>query len=353
MDTIVQHITDNPYLYALTIVIVSLAAAFVAEFITNRVLLRLAERTKTDLDDQFIINIRKPLFLTIVLIGLNFAVKRLPISAAVSPIITKAFITLGVLLWTGAVMHTGKSLLRVLAARADQHRFVQQRTLPLFDITLKMVIIGGAAYGVLLTWNVDVTAWLASAGIIGFAIGFASKDTLANLFSGIFIVADAPYQIGDYIVLDSGERGMVTDIGIRSTRILTRDDIQIIIPNAAIGAAKIVNETGGPHPKRRVRCRVGVAYGSDIERVRAVLIRVADDTPEIASDPAPRVRFRTFGDSALNFELLCWVNKPEEKGRVLDILNTKIYHYFEAEGIRIPFPQTDVYIKEWYGGEKG
>jgi MscS family membrane protein len=176
-------------------------------------------------------------------------------------------VTLTILLWTGAGMRIGKSLLGALARRADAKGLVQQRTLPLFEITVKTVIVGGAAYGVLITWHVDVTAWLASAGILGIAIGFASKDTLANLFSGIFILADAPYKIGDFIVLDTGERGQVTDIGIRSTRILTRDDIQIIIPNAAIGSAKIVNESGGPHPKRRVRVSVGVAYGSDIEKV--------------------------------------------------------------------------------------
>jgi MscS family membrane protein len=352
MENILHHIKSNPYLFSLSIVLISMAVAFITGFLINRVLLRLARKTRTKLDDEFVINIRKPLFFSIVLVGLNFAIKPIPIAQATSSIITRSLITLGVLLWTGAVMKTGNSVLLALSRRADQHRFIQQRTLPLFDIFLKIVIVGGAAYSIFLTWKVDVTAWLASAGIIGIAIGFASKDTLANLFSGIFIVADAPYKIGDYIILDSGERGKVTDIGMRSTRILTRDDIQIIIPNAAIGAAKIVNESGGPHPKRRIRSAVGVAYGSDIDKVRRVLIEVAHNIPEVVSDPEPRVRFRTFGNSSLDFELLCWIDNPELKGKVQDMLNTTIYKYFERERIQIPFPQTDVYIKEWHAGPK-
>jgi small-conductance mechanosensitive channel len=217
--------------------------------------------------------------------------------------------------------------------------------LPLFDITAKTLIVGSAAWGVLITWSVDVTAWLASAGILGIAIGFAAKDTLANLFSGIFILADAPYKLGDYVVLDSGERGQVTEIGMRSTRILTRDDIQIIIPNAAIGAAKIVNESGGPHVKRRVRIAVGVAYGSDVERVKAVLLDVALKSYHLVNLPAPRVRFRAFGNSSLDFELLGWIDEPEARGRAVDELNTAIYHRFQEENIEIPFPQRDLHIK--------
>ena len=87
-----------------------------------------------------------------------------------------------------------------------------------------------------------------------------------------FILADAPYKIGDFVVLDSGERGEVTHIGIRSTRLLTRDDIQVTIPNSVMGNTKIINESGGPTEKFRIRVIVGVAYGSDIDQVREVLM---------------------------------------------------------------------------------
>jgi small-conductance mechanosensitive channel len=131
---------------------------------------------------------------------------------------------------------------------------------------------------------------------------------------------------------------------IRSTRILTRDDIQIIIPNAAIANAKIVNETGGPHDMERVRVDIGVAYGSDIDQVRQVLLEVASASEHLVADPAPRVRFRRFGDSSLDLQLLGWIDEPVLRGRALDELNTAIYKRFMAEGIQIPFPQRDVHL---------
>ena len=112
---------------------------------------------------------------------------------------------------------------------------------------------------------------------------------MANLFSGVFILADAPYKIGDFVVLDSGERGEVTHIGIRSTRLLTRDDVEVTIPNAVMGNTKIINESGGPH-EIQVRVQVGVAYGGDIDLVREVLMNIAEMAESVCDDPEPRVR---------------------------------------------------------------
>jgi len=190
-----------------------------------------------------------------------------------------------------------------------------------------------------------VTAWLASAGIAGIAIGFAAKDTLANFFSGIFIMVDSPYNIGDYIVLDSGERGRVSMIGLRSTRILTNDDIEITLPNGVIANAKIMNESGGPTEKHRVRVAVGVAYGSDIDKVRSILHNIALTNENVCENPEPKVRFRAFGDSSLDFQLLCWINKPGMRGMVRDELNTAIYKEFNKNNVEIPFPQRDIHIK--------
>jgi small-conductance mechanosensitive channel len=224
--------------------------------------------------------------------------------------------------------------------------WIESRTLPLFDNLAKLVIVGGALYSLLEVWNLDVGPWLASAGIIGIAIGFAAKDSLANLFGGLFVIVDSPYKLGDFIILDTGERGRVTRIGLRSTRLLTRDDIEIILPNAQIANAKIVNETGGPSEKERVTLTVGVAYGSDVDQVRKALEECAVAVDHVVDDPAPRVRFTSFGDSALIFRLQCWINEPVLRGQCMDALHTAVYKRFNADGIIIPFPQQDVYIKK-------
>ena len=135
-------------------------------------------------------------------------------------------------------------------------------------------------------------------------------------------------------------------IGLRSTRLLTRDDVEISIPNSVMGNAKIVNEAGGPPARYRIRASVGVAYGSDIDKVIDVLVGVATEHPKVHATPELRARFRTFGESSLDFDLLCWIERPAERGLVLHELNCAIYKRFDAEGITIPFPQRDLYIKQ-------
>ena len=186
-------------------------------------------------------------------------------------------------------------------------------------------------------WGWDVTGWLASAGVIGIVIGLAAKDTLANFFSGIFIMADAPYKENDYINLDSGERGYVTNIGLRSTRLLTRDDIEITIPNSVIANSKIINESGGPNEDERVRINIGVAYGSDIDKVRNILLDIANKNDNISKKNTPRVRFRTFENPLSISNFFSGFQKPEMRGRVSDEINTEVYKTFNRENIEIHF----------------
>jgi MscS family membrane protein len=192
--------------------------------------------------------------------------------------------------------------------------------------------------------GIPVNAVFASAGIAGFAVAMAAKDSLSNLFGGVTIFLDRPFRTGDYIVLDNDERGEVMQIGLRSTRIKTRDDIMITIPNSIITNTKIVNQSS-PEPMFRVRIQIGVAYGSDIKQVETILIGQARSNPLAAQDPEPRVRFRNFGYSALEFELLCWAKRPHDRGRLTHELNTGIYHAFDQAGVEIPFPQRDVHLK--------
>ena len=121
----------------------------------------------------------------------------------------------------------------------------------------------------------NVTPLLASAGIVTAAVALASKDTLANFFGGVSIFVDRPYRLRDYIILESGERGEVVNIGIRSTRILTRDDVLITVPNAVLANSKIINQSGQV-PRYRIRAKVGVGYGSDVDKVEEVLLTACE-----------------------------------------------------------------------------
>lgn len=348
VNELLETAVDNPYLRAAAIVVVSLVVMVIVDFIVTRVCRVLARRTSTTIDDAFIELSHRPVRTTVLLIGLWLATVQLSLPLRAESIVGAALKTLAVLIWTAFAIRF-VSLLLAQLSRLEKVGVVETRTKPLFDNLAKIVIIALSIYFVFVFWGINVSAWLASAGIIGIAVGFASKDTLANLFSGIFILADAPYKIGDFINLDSGERGQVTHVGLRSTRLLTRDDVEITVPNAVIANAKIINETGGPTEKERIRVKVGVAYGTDIDHLREILFEIGGQHPHTCDDPEPRVRFRQFGDSSLDFELLCWVDEPVLRGRVLDALHTEIYKRLAQEGIEIPYPKRDVYIREMPG----
>lgn len=122
--------------------------------------------------------------------------------------------------------------------------------------------------------------------------------------------------------------------------------MEITIPNSQLGNSKIVNETGGPHVMERVRVNIGVAYGSDVDQVRQVLLEVAEKSKYLSKALEPRVQFRTFGDSSLNFQLMGWIDEPVLRGRALDELNTEVYKGLGQAGIVIPFPQRDLWVRQ-------
>ncbi len=341
-----QLFGENPYLQAVIIIICGYLLARIFSWSLTSIIYKLTHRSHTTLDDQFIELIRSPAFYSILLLT-AFIAASLTLEGKMESVFLSLLKTIAVIIWSIFILRLARMLLRAASQTANRFNVISIQTLPLFENLAIIIIVAIAVYFIFNAWNIDMTAWLASAGIIGIAIGFASKDTLSNLFSGVFILADAPYKIGDYIVLDSGERGEVTDIGIRSTRILTRDDVEVTIPNAIMGNTRIINESGGPDTKYRIRLKVGVAYGSDIDHVRATLMRIALENTSVCENPQPRVRFRNFGNSSLDFELLSWVNEPVMRGQVLDELNSEVYRQFQKNNIEIPFAQQDIYIKSW------
>jgi len=335
---------ENVYLQACVILVSAYVIGKLINFFLGAVLHKLASKSQSDLDDQIIRLLRPPVFYSILIIASAVAAK-LVFSESIESVVVSLLETIAVVIWTVLTLRVSRLLIRASSRQANKFSLIHSQTLPLFENLAMMIIVALSLYFVFFVWNIDMTAWLASAGILGIAIGFASKDTLANLFSGVFILADAPYKIGDFIVLDSGERGEVTHIGIRSTRILTRDDVEVTIPNSIMGNSKIINESGGPHKKYRIRIQVGVAYGTDVDKVKVILMDVAENEPSVCSDPEPRVRFRSFGASSLDFELLCWIEDPVLRGRVIDVLNTAVYKQFQEHQIEIPYAKQDVYIK--------
>ncbi len=346
MPELFDTISESRYAAAAALVVASILGAYAVAFLIEKTLVVLARRTTTDLDDHIVEALRKPIAISVMLLGLGVAISILPAPAPLKRISNSVLESLAIIVWVIGGFSVLHAALHHLSRGATESSFIQKRTLPVFDMVGKALIIGAGVYFLFLAWDIDLTAWLASAGVVGIAVGFAAKDTLANLFSGIFIIADAPYKIGDVIVLDDGLRGQVTSIGIRSTRVLTRDDIEITIPNAVIGASKIVNEAGGPATYQRVGVTVDAAYGADIDRVHEVLLSASEGVANVLKRPSPCVRFRAFGASGLTHVLYVWIHDPRDRELVEHQLHTNIYRAFGEAGLEIPFSKHDVYIKE-------
>ena len=335
----------NPALKGLALVAVSIAVAKVVDVIFTLIFKRLVDRTKTSLDDRILQLLHKPIFYSILFIGFTIAIKTAILPDYIDFALIGIFKTITIFIW---ILVISKIFIMSMewTTRQKASNLLQKNTLPLFNNLGKIAIGLFGIYFIFLSWDININGILASAGVLGVVLGLAAKDTVSNFFAGIFLMADSPFKEGDYILLETGERGYVKQMGLRSTRFMTRDDIEITLPNSLIANSKIINESGGPKENERVRINISVAYGSDIDQVKQVLLDIAIHHDGVCVDPEPRVRFRVFGASGLALELLCWIDEPVLRGMITDALNTEVYRRFNEEKIEIPYAKQDLYLKE-------
>ena len=336
---------SNPILQSVLIIWGAVIAAKIADMIFTKIFKRIVDKTQTSLDDQILQLLHRPIFYTILFIGFSVAVKTAGLLEYIVFVLVGIFKTITILIWLIVAMKVLVVSMEWAASRTS-NPLIQQKTLPLFNNLGKIGIGLFGIYFIFLSWDININGILASAGVLGVVLGLAAKDTVANFFAGIFLMADSPFKEGDYILLDTGERGYVKQMGVRSTRFMTRDDIEITIPNSVIAASKIVNESGGPGETERVRITLHVAYESDIDAVKALLVTIALGNENVLKTPEPRVRFREFADHGLKLQLLFWIHKPEIRGRTVDAVNTEIYKQFAQNNISIPYPTMRVILPQ-------
>jgi len=209
-----KNLLAMPALRAALIVVASVVLAKLVDFLISRVLLRLALRTDTDLDEKVAALLHRPVFISVVLVGLYLGVKILEIDPGLQGLVVTVIKTIALLLWTATGLRLCHTLIAGLGRLADRVQWLETRTVPLFDNLAKILLVGGAIYFLMIIWGFDAKPWLASAGIIGIALGFAAKDTLANLFGGLFIIVDAPYKISvEQVLEDPAPRIRFTELG--------------------------------------------------------------------------------------------------------------------------------------------
>ena len=348
MDWIKDNYPDliaNPLVRSLIIILGSIIIAKITDLVFTVIIKRLTAKTRTELDDKIVVLFHKPIFYSILFIGFSMAVKTANIPEYLDFALVGLFKTITIIIWLFLI---SRILLLAFdwASKQTDNKLLQQKTLPLFNNLGKIAIGLFGTYFIFLSWDININGILASAGVLGVVLGLAAKDTVANFFAGIFLMADSPFKEGDYILLETGERGYVKSMGLRSTRFLTRDDIEITIPNSVIASSKIVNESGGPEDIERVRITLMIAYGSDIDEVKDLLKSIALKSDNVQNEPEPRVRFREFAESGIKLQLLFWIYKPEKRGRTVDAINTEIYKRFKENQITIPYPTMRVLMPD-------
>ncbi len=323
-----------------------LLGRFVTGFLLDRVVGRLVRRTRTELDNVILETLRPSLYLLAIVISLQVALARLDFFVW-SDIVQDTFFILYFLagffttwLLLGKLFTWyGKELAPSTQTELDE------QLIPFFR-RVALIVLGVIGLIIILGYfEVNVSALVTTLGIGSLAIALAAQAALADPIAGFVIMIDRPYRIGDRIeIQDLDTWGDVTDIGLRSSRIRTRDNRMVIIPNSVIAKSLIVNHSF-PDTLYRIQIHIGIAYGTDIEEARQILINAVSGAHGVSQEHPIEALFLEFGDSALIFRVRWWIDSFVDTRRMFDQVNSSIYKALNAANIEIPYPHRDLIHK--------
>jgi len=295
----------NNYLKFLLILIISLIVAFLVKLIVSQVLKPLAKKTKTLVDDLIIKSVTSVIFYLILVLGFKIGFQTLQVETKLYHSLVDTFLVLMVMIALLRIIHNLSSHWLEDWAKKTKST-ADDRLIPLVEKILKAVLTILAVIFIFDSWNIDISPLLATAGIAGLAVGFAVKDSLANIVGGIQLVLDKTFKVGDKIQIESGEMGVILDIGLRSTKLRTYDNEVIYIPNGQLSNSKIKNFTV-PDLSVRVNVNFGVEYGSNPEQVRQVVTEAVKKIETVLESPEMVVQFLKMSDFSLDFVARAWV----------------------------------------------
>jgi small-conductance mechanosensitive channel len=330
---------------------VSLLLVFIFGSLLSRLVYFLLTRTfaraKNKYAELFIKQIRRQITLIILVLGFHIGISRLPfIDALVKLWLRQLYIAIVVVAVTIILWRLMDILVEWYQTDVEPQRDRQQvdTILLLLHRAGRTVLVMISAITLLSLYNVNVNALIAALGVGGLALSLAAQDTLSNVISGIMIMLDRPFRVGDRIeVKGLGTWGDVVDIGLRSTRIRTRDNRLVIVPNNTISTDQIVNYTY-PDPRYRIQIEIGIAYGQDIEKVRKVLVDTVSKVEGVLPDKPVDALYERMGDSAMTFRVRWWIDSYVDTRRMFDRVNTALQVALDREGIASPFNTFDINI---------
>ncbi|MCU0798719.1 MAG: mechanosensitive ion channel family protein [Candidatus Thermoplasmatota archaeon] len=314
-----------------------------------RLSMRIAAKTKTELDKKIIRIVRIPVLVVMLLYGLIVSLRQLNPPDNLMMVLDRVYRSGLIIVAAFVISRIFKEVvivyLRILSAKTETK--ADDVLVPVAGKLISVVIWVTAGILLLDSLGVDITVFVAGLGIAGLVIAFAAQDTLSNFFSGLMIMLDRPFKEGDWIMLDE-KVYQVKDIGLRSTRLHHTFTNQLLtIPNNRISDYMFSN-LSEPDQLGRVSVEVGVSYSVPPRKVGQVLLDVVGSHKDIFNDTEHQsfYRLKTFADSSINYMVTFWVKDHNEQWRIASEVREAIYDRFASEGIEIPFPQRVVHIKQ-------
>jgi small-conductance mechanosensitive channel len=333
------------FIPAVTAVSVTIVLVLVRS-ILFRLAHRWAERTTSDFDDLIMAAFRVPSIYWCIAIGLYAGIAFSDLPQRHAGLLSTSIYVVIILSMTMAISNLAGGMFKV---------YIKKSSLPLPSTGLFYGIVRGAIFvaGFLIILNVlgvSIAPLLTALGVGGLAVALALQDTLANLFSGIHILVEKSIRVGDFVKLESGQEGYVEDITWRTTRVRMLPNNMVVIPNSKL-AQSVVTNYYLPEKRMSLLVPVGVSYSADPEEIERILVEEAKgavgDIPGLLGEPEPFVRFIPgFGDSSLDFTLICQVGEFTDQYFAQHELRKKIFRRFRIEGIEIPFPQRTVHVRQ-------
>ncbi len=344
MSTEVQELIT-----ALVILVGALVLSWLLVSLLNFVVRRYLAKTATQLDDVIVQSVKNPIRVTIIVIGIELALSVLSFiptewqdgldNAFFIAYLFLAFIALYVLIG-GLAEWYGEEVVFNTETELDDKFLTFFRALARIIVTIIAFIILLGHFGI------EPSALVTTLGISSLAIALAAQETLSDVISGFMILLDQPFAIGDRVaLLDIDTWGDVVEVGLRSTRILTRDNRLVTVPNSVIGKGLIVNYSD-PDTVYRVQTHVGVAYGTDLDHAKRTLIEALEAESWVMKEKPVEALMLEFGDSALIFRVRCWIEDYVETRRVMDKMNSVLYQALNKAAIEIPFPRRDIHLRQ-------
>ena len=332
---------------AISLLIV-VGAYLLASWLIRGLLRRLVQRSRSEFDDNALAAIGPHLKWLIVILCLSFATARLDfVSADLKQILDDLYFLAGGIVAVVVcyrIINLGlEQYQEHVVPEKDRERLEPVLTL-IRRVAIVFVVVAGGIV-VLSHFGVNVTALTASLGIAGLALSLAAQDTLSDAISGVIILLDQPFRVGDRIAIaQENTWGDVVEIGTRTTRIRTRDNRMVIVPNSLIGKSQVVNYTF-PDPQYRVETHLGIAYGTNIEEARRIIVETVQKVPGVLTDRPVDALYNEMGDSAMIFRVRWWIESYVDTRRVYDRVHTALQEALDAADINMPYPTQTVNLK--------